>query len=986
MMRGIFKIPVGISIMLVGIWIILLAMFLQPAQAQLVLPADPGPVIVLIGTPVQQSTNRSPEVVFSSSEDGAVTYGGPCYFSHTPTLEIAVAGPNTVTYGPLAVGTYSGCTITVTNAAGETATATIADFEIVPETGTENHTVQVSTDRQTVAWGEEFTITLKTEIPVLAVVDDYENENFHHLGHTDVHIKQLVTFGHIGTIDPPEQPQADLKNFTFAARISYIGNFEQLLDGFDLHLQVHTERFRFKSCSQPPCWNSPSNIVPIVLDPFKYSITGVTAPTHFDNSRSKFNVTITTDAVALTQFDQSLINISEGRVVPNSEIYNGNEVTFKIEPQNGNEIIIHSIGKGAFREVSYNGTRAYNTPVTIPSATLPKFDLTIDKGAGTGKGTVTGDGLSCTVDDASNTTSGVCIVSVPGGGARYIFKAVPAAGSVFGGWNGTCDDPQDLDPAIAGAETCFHPIEDEAATVTPVFELASSLSIEITDDDPDPVPAGSLLTYTVAVTNSGTVDATGVVVDATLPAEFSYQSSGGDPSVACTTSPAMQCTIPTVRADETVTFKLIGYVDVAAVDPLTLEVAVSSTSLDDERTQLNPKTDSQVTTVTAPMADVEVSVVHGGGTGKGTVTGTVFNCVVDDTSGQTTGTCTDTITPFESLMVQATPDPGSTFDGWGVNSCDIEDAATNACTLAIDGNNATETITPIFTLLLPNLSATITQALPDPVMRNGTLVYTVVVTNGGQADAKGVSVAMTLPGEVDFDRTSTECADTGNSAECALGTLGIGMDTSFTVTVAVQPAAVGPLDFAVVVSSEAINDIGAGKSDNVSTPVISRGTVTIIKKTRQALAGNDTFVFGFSKSTIAPITLTTVNNTATSDPISTESGPIIITETAVARWRLKSAQCVGGLNGDPVADVESGSIGIDLLPGGNTVCTFISEPDSDFVVERTQTVIRNFITDRADQIAAGELSLAQRLLNRAGGGVKPACRRERFAVNLSRAP
>ena len=764
MIRVNFRIPFGILMLLLrmsfdrshGIPWLLGVLFLFGAMVPLARAQIQNPASVPVLTPLtnipSSSSERSPVFQFSSTEVGTITYGGPCYFSHTPTLEIAVAGTNTVTYGPMAVGTYSGCTITVTNAAGEAATATIADFEIVPETGTENHTVQVSTDRQTVAWDEEFTITLKTEIPVLAVVDDYNNENFHHLGHTDVHIKQLVTFGHIGTIDPPEQPQADLKNFTFAARISYIGNFKQLLDGFDLHLQVHTERFRFKSCSQTPCWNSPSNIVPIVLDPFKYSITGVTAPIHFDKSRSKFNVTITTDAVALTQFDQSLININEGRVVPNSEIYNGNEVTFKIEPQSGNEITIESIGKGAFREVSYNGTRAYNTPVTIPSATLPKFDLTIDKGAGTGKGTVTGDGLSCTVDDASNTTSGVCIVSVPGGGARYIFKAVPAAGSVFGGWNGTCDDPQDLDLAIAGAETCFHPIEDEAATVTPVFELASSLSIEITDDDPNPVPAGSLLTYTVAVTNSGTVDATGVIVDATLPAEFSYTGSGGDPSAVCTMSTALQCTIPTVRADETVTFKLIGYVDVAAVDPLTLEVAVSSTSLDDERTELNPKTDSQETTVTAP---------------------------------------------------------------------------------------------------------------------------------------------------------------------------------------------------------------------------ITSGTVSIVKETRPAVAGNDTFVFGFTPATITPVTLTTVNNTATSDLITMDAGSIIITETAVPGWSLKSAEFIGGLNGVPVVDVASGSVGIDLMNDGDVVCTFISERDSEFVIDRTQTVIRNFITDRADQIAAGELSLAQRLIDRSGSSNLP---------------
>ncbi|NKB52689.1 MAG: hypothetical protein GKR97_10750 [Rhizobiaceae bacterium] len=45
---------------------------------------------------------------------------------------------------------------------------------------------------------------------------------------------------------------------------------------------------------------------------------------------------------------------------------------------------------------------------------------------------------------------------------------------------------------------------------------------------------------------------------------------------------------------------------------------------------------------------------------------------------------------------------------------------------------------------------------------------------------------------------------------------------------------------------------------------------------------------------------------------------------------------------------------------------FIEGPDSAFVVEHTQKVIRNFMADRLDQIASGDVSLAQRLINRSG--------------------
>ena len=58
--------------------------------------------------------DTTPNYTFSSSKAGTITYGGPCSSSTT----IAIAGNNTITLNTLSDGTYSNCTITVTDNSG----------------------------------------------------------------------------------------------------------------------------------------------------------------------------------------------------------------------------------------------------------------------------------------------------------------------------------------------------------------------------------------------------------------------------------------------------------------------------------------------------------------------------------------------------------------------------------------------------------------------------------------------------------------------------------------------------------------------------------------------------------------------------------------------------------------------------------------------------------------------------------------------------
>ena len=67
--------------------------------------------VTLVTTPTDDST---PNYTFSSDQAGTITYGGSCSSSTTS----AISGNNTITLNSLNDGTYSDCTIKVTNASG----------------------------------------------------------------------------------------------------------------------------------------------------------------------------------------------------------------------------------------------------------------------------------------------------------------------------------------------------------------------------------------------------------------------------------------------------------------------------------------------------------------------------------------------------------------------------------------------------------------------------------------------------------------------------------------------------------------------------------------------------------------------------------------------------------------------------------------------------------------------------------------------------
>ena len=80
--------------------------------------------------PVRTPTyNTTPYYTFSSSEAGTITYGGSCSSETTS----ATSGINTIDFLTLSDGTYSNCTIIVTDSAGNASnTLAITSFVVLP--------------------------------------------------------------------------------------------------------------------------------------------------------------------------------------------------------------------------------------------------------------------------------------------------------------------------------------------------------------------------------------------------------------------------------------------------------------------------------------------------------------------------------------------------------------------------------------------------------------------------------------------------------------------------------------------------------------------------------------------------------------------------------------------------------------------------------------------------------------------------------------
>ncbi|MEO6077836.1 MAG: hypothetical protein ABIP54_03545, partial [Candidatus Andersenbacteria bacterium] len=102
-------------------------------------PDTTSPTLTEVTAVTTPSSTTTPSYTFSSSETGTISYGGSCTSSTTSAL----SGNNTITFSTLPDGTYSNCTVTVTDGSSNASSAlSITTFTVSTTTSSSSSSSQ----------------------------------------------------------------------------------------------------------------------------------------------------------------------------------------------------------------------------------------------------------------------------------------------------------------------------------------------------------------------------------------------------------------------------------------------------------------------------------------------------------------------------------------------------------------------------------------------------------------------------------------------------------------------------------------------------------------------------------------------------------------------------------------------------------------------------------------------------------------------------
>ena len=352
----------------------------------------------------------------------------------------------------------------------------------------------------------------------------------------------------------------------------------------------------------------------------------------------------------------------------------------------------------------------------------------------------------------------------------------------------------------------------------PAPRAEADLSINKSDNNNGPIPAGSTLIYTVDVHNDGPDVAEDVVVMDTLPAGVSFVETSGclnDPNGVPT------CELGDLAPGAWTSYTIEVTVDATTSGIITNTATVMSAASDPDG---DNNTDHVDTEVIGPQADLSIEKTDESG---GTVTAgesLIYTLTIEHAGGDPAANVvvTDSLPTGVTLVdgdgcVEGPPGT-LTCDLGDMNPGEIEtiqievlvdpsvtgslfnEASVSSNTQDPDlGNNSDDVTTDIET----EADLAITKAdSPDPVAAGGKLTYTINVTNNGPSDAQGVEVTDTLPGEVSNPVTVGCDNDPNGVPTCELGTIAAGASKMYTITVDVDQNALGPITNVASVDSD----------------------------------------------------------------------------------------------------------------------------------------------------------------------------------------
>ncbi|MCK4367674.1 MAG: DUF11 domain-containing protein, partial [Thermoplasmata archaeon] len=350
-----------------------------------------------------------------------------------------------------------------------------------------------------------------------------------------------------------------------------------------------------------------------------------------------------------------------------------------------------------------------------------------------------------------------------------------------------------------------NPIPDESdsvdVTVTaPIMTISKSADVSTADP-------GDSITYTIEYENTGSGQATGVVVKDTIPEDTTFESS--NPAYDDVQGDTYIWSIGDVGPYSSGTITVVVTVDVGTPDGTVL---TNSVTLDYDDANGNPypqESDSVDVTVTAPIVSFSKSVDKSQANPGDTL---VYTLSYENTgTGWTTGIVVNDTIPEDTTFVSSDPDydyNDGDFYSWNVGSLGPGASGTITITVTVDAytpdgttllNTATLDYADANGNYYPQLSDDAETTVTGPVMTivksadvtsadpSDTIVYTITYENTGSGDATDVVVQDTIPADTTFVSASpSPDQQNGDVFTWNIGTVGGESSGTITLTVTVD--------------------------------------------------------------------------------------------------------------------------------------------------------------------------------------------------------
>ncbi|HEV7571757.1 MAG TPA: hypothetical protein VGQ21_09685, partial [Thermoanaerobaculia bacterium] len=459
--------------------------------------------------------------------------------------------------------------------------------------------------------------------------------------------------------------------------------------------------------------------------------------------------------------------------------------------------------------------------------------------------------------------------SLKGGTAadNFVFSAAGSIAQKLDGNLGTDTLDNTAVPAHSVTPTGPGTLDGFMGTATGVGAIFDNINIVAAPADmsviktgPATANAGTVISYTITVTNNGTNPAINATLTDTLPAGTTFASLASPGGWSCSTPPpnspgSINCSIGSMAVGSAVfTLNINGPVAPASISNT---ATVSSSSTD------NTPGNNSSTANTNVIFTADLSITKTATATAAQGTNVTYNISLTNNGPQpATGVSITDALPANTTFVSTTQNTGLPFNctnpSFGTNGTVT---CTNPATMA-SGATATftiiATVSPTAPLGLLNNTANATSTSTDPTTPNtstaGTLItagnadisvvktaapgpyatgsnltYTIAVTNGGPTAAANVSVTDVIPvGTTFVSATPTQGSCSGTTTvTCSLGSIANLGSASIALTVTL-PSAPGPVANTATVSTTSPDPTPGNNSSTSNITVVASANIPAI--------------------------------------------------------------------------------------------------------------------------------------------------------------